>query len=75
MSLKDEVLQASNRRLSLERILSELDDEDRADLEELLADEDVEATAIAVVLRRRDFNISDRTIQRYRQRLREELRG
>jgi repressor of nif and glnA expression len=69
MSLKDEVLRASVRKLSMEHILESLDEEDRDDLVELLSGEAVDASTIALVLRKRGFDISDRTVQRYRKTL------
>ena len=75
MSLKDEILDASRQKPSIQRILDSLNKEDKNDLEEILADPEVESTAIARVLRRRGLEISERTIQRHRQRYQEELNG
>lgn len=75
MSLKDEILKESRQTNVIEQILSELEEEDRSDLMELLNMRDVESTAIARGLRRRGFSVSERTVQRYRQKLEELNRG
>lgn len=75
MSLKDEVLGVSQRKLTVDRIIDTLEEDDRKDLLELLADNSIEGSAIALVLRRRNFDISDRTIQRYRKHMEENLDG
>ena len=73
MSLKEDVLKASEPHLRMDQIVESLSEEDRQDLEELLDDERIKASVIAQVLRERDFSISDRTIQRHRQKRKEEL--
>jgi len=75
MSLRDEVIQATNNKATVEKVMAELDPEDAEDLAELLVDVDVEASAIARVLRKRGFEISDRSVQRYRATRREALDG
>lgn len=75
MSLKDDILAESRSGNTVEAILADLDEDDRSDLVELLAMVEVEATAIARGLRRRGYQVSDRTIQRYRRTLEEMNRG
>ena len=73
MSLKDEVLEISNNKRTLEQIMDSLDQTEQEELEELLVDKKITATAIARVLRKRNFDIHERTIQRERNRRLEEL--
>ena len=67
MSLREEVLAESTRPIGIKEALKEYGQE----LVDLLNDDAVTGAAIAVVLRRRGYDISDRAVQRYRQRMRE----
>lgn len=69
MSLREEVLAESGRQTGLKEALAEYGD----DLLELLHDDTVTGAAIALVLRRRGYDISDRAVQRYRQKIRETM--
>ena len=54
----------THRKVDL--ILDQLDKEEAAQLREILADPFVEGAAIARLLRKRGYSISDRAVQRYR---------
>lgn len=75
MSLKDEIILNSSdkKKRSLDKIFELLSSEDSKELEELLSDENIDASAIARALRSRGFAISDRAVQRYRRDFNEEL--
>ena len=50
----------------IDLILGQLDEQDRADLIEALADHKISGTTIARVLRKKGFDCSRKTVQRYR---------
>lgn len=54
----------SHRKVDL--ILDQLDEDEAVELREILADPFIEGSAIARLLRKRGYHISDRAVQRYR---------
>ena len=71
MGLRDEVLNEQTTASSnvVEGILAEMTDEDAAELRELLGDPLIQGTSIHRVLKRRGFDVSERSVQRYRREL------
>ena len=69
MSLRDELKSVTAKKTSSRKvdvILDLLSEEDAKELREILEDPMVEGSDIARLLRKREFNISDRAVQRYR---------
>lgn len=73
MSLKEEARVLSRRRSLMERILEELSASDRQDLEDMLEDDSYTSRSIALALRKRGFQISERTVAQHKQTKREML--
>ena len=64
MGLRDEVLnEQTSANNSMERVISQLSEEDASELRDLLLDPLIQGTSIHRVLKSRGFDISERTVQ------------
>jgi len=75
MSLREEVIEIqkkTSRKNKVELILEDLSKVEAKELLDMLKDKHrYQATAIAAVLKKRGYDISDKTISRYREKLNE----